>query len=292
MIMGALDCMACSMQIFASVYLPGPLLVLLPQAAIPISMVLSRYLLRERFHWTQYLGAIVVLLGILVVLEPVATNRHSPDFYCEAIDVTNDCTVCVVERTQESCLSHKTKVDPLGTWMEFSRILGSTNRTEDISTLCRWLPSSEAARDEEYLMFGWSFVVIASCIPMTLSTIYKEIVLGDGTELDPIFLNGWIAIFQLFFSVLLAVPAGMVSSPAILPSELPGNVWDGLRCYIGRGSVGTGCHPDEMCSFHAAFLVNLTLFANIMYTFFMMYVLKYGSTALVFLALTVMVPSK
>jgi len=37
--MGFLDCLAGIMQIFAATYLPGSLIVLLTQSAIPISMV-------------------------------------------------------------------------------------------------------------------------------------------------------------------------------------------------------------------------------------------------------------
>ena len=42
----------------------------------------------------------------------------------------------------------------------------------------------------------WALVMIFSCVPMTLSSVYKEKALGE-TELDPIYLNGWIAVFQV-----------------------------------------------------------------------------------------------
>ena len=86
-IMGALDCLATSMQVFASVYLPGPLIVLLPQAAIPLSLILTRSMLKERYSWLQYMGAAVVLAGIAVIMEPVMTNRHAPSFKCEAFSM-------------------------------------------------------------------------------------------------------------------------------------------------------------------------------------------------------------
>ena len=106
-IMGFLDCMATLMQIFASVYLPGPLLILLPQAAIPISMILSGYLLGQKYRAFQYVGAVVVLSGIAVVLEPMISHRHAPDFVCEAINVDRDCSICQVETDEEMCLSHR-----------------------------------------------------------------------------------------------------------------------------------------------------------------------------------------
>ena len=105
-IMGALDGLAATMQTFAAVYVPGSLLVLLPQACIPVSIMLSKSLTGERFTWIQYLGAMVVLLGVIIVLEPVVTLRHSPDYYCEAIDPVQDCTVCQLETDNMACLSH------------------------------------------------------------------------------------------------------------------------------------------------------------------------------------------
>ena len=98
--MTAVDCLAGIMQIFASTYLDGTLLILLGQAAIPISMVISKLLLdeqyrlrgtymshidptqgkskdwddmslpRSRYKLPQYIGAGVVALGITVVLGP------------------------------------------------------------------------------------------------------------------------------------------------------------------------------------------------------------------------------
>ena len=50
-------------------------------------------------------------------------------------------------------------------------------------------------------------MMIVSTIPMALSSVYKEIALGE-TQLDPIFLNGWICVFQFIFSIVLCVPAG------------------------------------------------------------------------------------
>jgi hypothetical protein len=62
-----------------------------------------------------------------------------------------------------------------------------------------------------WIFFGlvilWSGVMILSCLPMTLSSIYKEMVLGG--DLDPIYRNGWVAIFKFFFTLLLVVPAGL-----------------------------------------------------------------------------------
>jgi hypothetical protein len=297
-IMGCLDCLASMMQIFSSVYLPGPLLILLPQAAIPISMCLSRYLLGQRYRAFQYVGAAIVLAGIMVVLEPMISHRHSPDFICQAIDRVRDCSICQVETDVENCLSHR--LDVSGDAMALFALQrnhlwdsinnATTNDDDEGQAVCEWISATTASTGEEFLTLIWSGIMILSCIPMTLSSIYKEIALGNDLGLDPIYMNGWIAIFQFVFSLMLAVPAGLASSPPIHPADLPRNIYQGFLCYIGIGSIETGCHPDSMCSSHAALYVNLSLLVNIFYNLFMMYILKFGSASLLYLALTVMVP--
>lgn len=221
MIMGALDCLASTLQIFASIYVPGNLLVLLPQAVIPCSMALSHLLLGERYHRRQYIGALVVLLGLLVVLEPVFTFEHSPDFYCEAIDTDSDCTLCRTENTQRSCMSH---FQPSG-----DDDLGEHSPVQNI---CQWLSYQQATKKEEELTLGWSLLLLASAIPMTLSAMYKQAAL-DVAEMDPVYLNGWIAIFQFLFALLVAVPAAWMTR--VTPLEVPRNMWDGLLCFLGQG---------------------------------------------------------
>jgi drug/metabolite transporter (DMT)-like permease len=297
-IMGFLDCMASLMQVFASVYLPGPLLVLLPQAAIPISMILSGYLLGQKYRAFQYVGAVIVLSGIVVVLEPMISHRHAADFVCVAIDVDRDCSICQVEINEEMCLSHRLDIggDELSLLFESQRdnlwanmFSNATGDDDEGQPICSWT-SSSASSSEELLMLIWSCVMILSCIPMTLSSIYKEIALGDELDLDPIYMNGWIAIFQLLFSLLLAIPAGFASSPPISPMDLPRNMYQGMLCYLGIGTIDTGCHPDSSCALHAALFVNLSLLLNCIYTLCMMYILKFGSASLLYLALTAMVP--
>lgn len=80
---------------------------------------------------------------------------------------------------------------------------------------------------------------------MCLSSVYKEIALGE-TELDPVYLNAWIAVFQFLFSIPLAIPAGYASSPQVSVTELPDNLWDGLQCWVGTNSV-TCSNDDDTC---------------------------------------------
>lgn len=139
----------------------------------------------------------------------------------------------------------------------------------------------------------WSVMLILSTIPMTLSSVYKEIALGE-TELDAVYLNGWVAVFQFGFSILLAIPASMASSPPVLIPDLPENLWDGLKCYVGVSSI-TCDAGDEDCTADKCFpdsviYVNVYLIFNQFYNLFIILILKYGSSNLLYLALTLMVP--
>ncbi|KAL7571393.1 hypothetical protein ACA910_007699 [Epithemia clementina (nom. ined.)] len=305
-IMGFLDSLATTMQIYAAVYLPGPLLILLPQAAVPLSLLVSLQRRQpSRYHWTQYVGAIVVVVGILVLMAPHWTNQLSASYYCEAIDVDNDCTICKLEFEEEACLSHYSSKDDdtngnsVGA-ASVARVLQSskgmsTDTTPD-GSLCQWLPFEEATREEEVLASVWSTVLIASCIPMIISTLYKEWAMERNEAVlrtdYPIYLNGWIALFQLFFSVPLAFLGALVTSPAIVePLHVIQNLWSGLQCYLlGSASITHGCHPDSLCGTYSFWLVNLHLVASLGYSYFMLFCLKYGTTSLFFLAVTLMVP--
>lgn len=315
-IMGLLDCITCMLLTFASVYLPGSLLILLPQAAIPISMAFSKKIKGESYKFSQYFGAFVVILGILVVLEPLITSRHVPDYTCKAINEEEFCVLCGDETTEEGCLSHRTNsnfvviraasavVRPLEGGDDVINSLHSsltreTDSFESTATddtdgaLCRWLSSgSEASSSSESTtaLLLWSLVTIAACIPMTLSSIYKEMALnGDTNDIDPIFLNGWVALFQFIFSFPLALPAGMTSDPPVTPVELPKNIWDGVRCYLGISTIETGCHPDDQCH-ESPFYVNMFLAFNVCFNILIVYLLKFGSANVLFMASTVMVP--
>ena len=68
--MGALDAAAATLQVFATTALPGPLVVLLLQFAIPVSMGLSRQILQARFTLDQAAGALATAVGVAVAIGP------------------------------------------------------------------------------------------------------------------------------------------------------------------------------------------------------------------------------
>ncbi len=276
--MGFLDAIAVAMQVLATDYLPGTLLVLLPQAAIPLSILASRIILRERFTQYQYLGAIIVITGIVVVLFPVLTQQSAPDFSCQAINEDMYCSICQTEMSQDDCESHRRSNDPT-----FQLMFGM----EDEDLYCQWISKEKAPRKDDWLKFVWSLVMLASCIPMVLSTVYKQVALQ--VQLDPILINGWVSCFQFLFGLFLVVPAGYASSPKVVALDLPENWSQATEClFVQSNSIDIGCHPDD-CS-QAALWVHLGLLSSAAYTISMILVLKYGSASLLYLGLTLMVP--
>lgn len=216
-IMGGLDSLAGTMQIFSTVYLPGPLIILLTQAAIPVTMIISKYLLGATYTKWQYIGALIVAAGIVIVLAPTLSGGGS--------------------------------------------VL-------------------------------WSIVLMLSTVPMALSSVYKEIALGD-TDLDPVYLNGWVAVYQFIISCIVAIPAALVSEPPVAIPDLPENMWNGLKCYFGVSTMtcddDDDCEADD-CYLQAPLFVNIYIVFNQFYNLVIILILKYGSANLLYLALTVMVP--
>lgn len=68
--------------------------------------------------------------------------------------------------------------------------------------------------------------------------------------------------FQFFVSLPLAVPAALAGNPAVSPTNLPENLWDGWRCFLGYNSVMIGEHPDH-CWPGGPLYVTLYLVANV-----------------------------
>ncbi|KAL7517941.1 hypothetical protein ACHAWX_002814 [Stephanocyclus meneghinianus] len=313
-IMGLLDCVTCLLMTYAAVHLPGSLLILLPQAAIPISMLLSNRMKGEQYKSFQYFGAIVVIVGIIVVLEPLMTQRHQEEYVCQAME-DEFCALCSEETSKEGCYSHRTKGESkfqalIGEHVldyiafSYDKSLGdsedSTASASEIDdpdgSICKWIPSStstaSSTSESSSALLLWSIVTILACIPMTLSSIYKEMSLsGDSSQadIDPIFLNGWVAFFQFLFSFPLSFPAGMTSNPPVTPSELPSNIIDGIKCYLGIATITGGCHPDDQCHL-APLYVNMFLLFNVGFNVLIVYILKFGSANVLFMAGTVMVP--
>jgi len=220
-VMGFLDSLAGIMQSLAVNYVSnGALVTLLMQAAVPSSMVIAYIFLKERYKPTQYFGAIVVTIGLVVVLLPTFLHPGS----------------------------NKSAKDPA----------------------------------------VWAFVLMLSCVPMCLSSVYKQKALGD-VDIDPVYMNGWVAVYQFLFSIPLLIPSAIASNVSI--KDLPDNIWNGMRCLAKHDSVSvkTSNLSVDDCHWAPAYVSVYILF-NLGYNVLIILILKYGSSNILWLAMTVMVP--
>lgn len=300
-IMGCLDAISATLQVLSTVYLPGTLLVLIPQVAIPLSMAAGSLILREKYTIRQYAGAVVVFCGILVVLYPILTHQRDADYYCKAIDTDNNCVICDIATNKHECLSYAQDVNDDNndnhnfTQQQFttSNIMADDDNNDndnDNNYYCVWVSKEETAtRDDDFLVFFWSIVMLLSFVPSVMSTIYKQVALQTASTLDPILINGWVSLFQFLCGLFLVIPSGLVSSPKVHPLEITSNWLDGVGCLFAQtNSIESGCHPDD-CS-HGALWVHLSLLNSAIYVLSMLFVLKYGSCDLMYLGLTLVVP--
>lgn len=69
--------------------------------------------------------------------------------------------------------------------------------------------------------------------------VYKEKALGD-TEIDAIYLNFWVAVWQFVLGFPLLLPMAPASNLPI--SQIGTNLWSGAKCYMGINSMdGDNC---------------------------------------------------
>jgi uncharacterized membrane protein len=224
-IMGAYDSLAGLLQTFAVNYITSSsTVVLVQQSAIPISMIVSSITMNSKYTMSQYVGAAIVMSGIVVVLIP---NFSQP--------------------------------------ADTSGASGSTQLL-------------------------WIGVMILSCVPMCLSSVYKEKALGE-MEIDCTYLNGWVAVFQFVIAIPLCLPSAQVQGMPI--SNIMPNMYGGMRCWMGVNTITEDYNPynqplDNCAS--APFYVTTYLFFNVVYNFLIVIILKYGSANILYLASTVIVP--
>uniref|UniRef100_A0A7S2WAB2 Uncharacterized protein n=2 Tax=Rhizochromulina marina TaxID=1034831 RepID=A0A7S2WAB2_9STRA len=149
---------------------------------------------------------------------------------------------------------------------------------------------AETSEDNGHSQVLWALVNIISCIPMTLSAVYKEKAL-QGQAMDVVYLNGWVALFQFILTIPLSIPSAFAIDLPI--SELIPNVVNGFQCFLGESQVlessaQTSYEPDK-CGM-APFYVGGYLVFNITYNILVVVILKYGSANIMYLGSTALVP--
>jgi len=354
-VMGCLDSTAGIMQSLATAYLAnGTLVILLQQAAIPISMVITKIILKPKYKISQYIGAVIVVGGLLTVLLPdLLEKKHNLDFtaeiqqpsfhnwtHVEKSDFTaaigdslnfapkdgkwgkgtgnhgpknNDWTKSItLTAPQGQFVNNMTTIkaqvaadfDLKGIKQLLTGIKTGINSPELTKYFCheddhravmrcdkvtiKSSTFSKATASHNALL--WTLVMVMSCVPMTLSSVYKEIALGD-TDMDAIYMNGWVAFFQMFAAFPLMIPAAMTSNGLGATvgdriSGLPKNFAEGYQCMIGSDPTGVAAGT---CATAPGFFFSYMGF-NLCYNVLIILILKYGSANVLWLALTIMVP--
>jgi hypothetical protein len=152
----------------------------------------------------------------------------------------------------------------------------------------------------------WASVLVLSCVPMCLSSVYKEKALGDTgmymlwcftpsppqtcvhsawlAEIDAIYMNFWVAVYQFIIGFPLLIPMGYASQPAMNPSEMWDNLGGGAKCYAGINTL-----PSDDCRMGPVF-VNVYILFNLAYNVLIILMLKYGSSNILWLCFTLQVP--
>ena len=134
----------------------------------------------------------------------------------------------------------------------------------------------------------WICILAASCIPMCLSSVYKEFALGEQ-DIDVVYLNGWVAVFQAIIAVPLMIPsAELINLPL---SEIVPNLYDGMMCNFGVNTVieATETLQVDHCE-TGPFYVWVYIAFNLVYNILIIVILKYGSANILWLSSTVIVP--
>lgn len=215
-LMGLLDGIAGFMQTLAITNISsGSLIILLPQAAVPVSIAISKCFLKTKYSVWQYFGALIVITGIFITLIP---------FY------------------------------------------------QDMSTGT----------------LVWPLVLVLSTIPMCASSIYKEVAL-KSIDMDSIYLNGWVGLFQFFIYFVAMFP--LLWTIGISYNNTLLHIWSGLQCYTGIQSneyiyaKGNDGHCED-----SPVYVNLYIVINMIYNILLILIIKLESANMLWLCMTIMLP--
>jgi drug/metabolite transporter (DMT)-like permease len=130
-------------------------------------------------------------------------------------------------------------------------------------------------------LITWALVLLLSCVPMALSSVYKELALGDA-DCDPWHMNGQVALYQFIVSIVLLYPSAIAEG--VPAQDLWQNIGDGFKCLGGTNSLSTDNCGD------APWLVAAYCVANLGYNVLIIVLLKLGGSNLLWLCLTAMVP--
>lgn len=133
----------------------------------------------------------------------------------------------------------------------------------------------------------WCIVLVLSCIPTVFSSAYKEEFMNNNHNVNIMYVNYWISIFQFIFVFPTIFLSGLLGS---------GSIEGGVKCLFG---IDTIIQADNSTNFidvdidnckSSLWFVNLYIVFNFIYNIYLILVLKRENNSLLWLALTLVVP--
>ena len=152
------------------------------------------------------------------------------------------------------------------------------------------IPSLTNVDNDNQVQLIWSAVLVASCIPQGISAVYKEKIIAEH-NMNGLYLNACISVFQLLFTLVLAAPSAY-TQPHLTAAQMPQNVWNGFKCMVGQNSVTVPSQslvPVDDCNLSPFYFGTYIAF-NLIYNIIIVFMLKFGSSNILYLALTAIVP--
>jgi uncharacterized membrane protein len=175
------------------------------QATIPVSMIVYKCMIKTQYKFYHYIGAALVLGGLAVSLKPQFSNTSDSDGKNQLLWAAVLIVSCIPMAFGCVCVC-------VCVW-KFSLLLFLFV----LPLVC-----------SNFLSRSCSFTLHLNLF----SAVYKEMALGKN-DMNGMYLNGNVAIFQLFFSLLLSIPS-VYAQPGLDMSHLFSNFASGFKCLAGK----------------------------------------------------------
>lgn len=235
-------------SLFGAVHTSGSNQALFTNAVIPVTMVLSYLILKQKFRLSQCIGAAIIMLGIVTVLLPQMFPSLAP---------SND----------------------------------TVNQDDD----------DDIGGDDNSDLPLFNLLFILSVIPGALSSIYKEMAFV-AIDIDANYLQAWVSLWQTIFGFAL-IPLNTLSflgPQSVKWSELISSFINGMWCLLGYNLI----HPPHCTRHHipesplptcddchgAWIPIVLYIVFNLLFNVFTVLLIKYGSSTLMFIIMTLRMP--
>ena len=207
-IMGMLDAFAGTLMVLGGVYTDGQTQILLLQAAIPITLLLSVLLLRRKYHNQQYGGACTIIGAVC---------RKKTFFERRKKIIGKMVLVLSISFRRRILLSPSSPV--------LSKCMGVSGG------------AAAAAGAGGGLIFNAIF--LCSNLPSALSTIYKEVAFSEAPGLSVNKIQFWVAFYQLFGNVIWCpIYTLSILGPSRVPlGEMSDILWNGFQCFLGYDMI-------------------------------------------------------